>query len=142
MKGKPLALIYFIPKDQEIAKDVAARVRNDGGDARLVWGHKFTEPEDMDREASAVIIQRDLTNSSLIAETYAAFSAGVEIHFIDNEGVFISEEGDPVEAEQATVEPAAAQPAQEAGDASVPAPEAENVAADGDGATSSAEPVA
>lgn len=142
MKGKPLALIYFQRQNQEVAKDVAARVRNDGGDARLVWGHQFRQPEDMDNDAAAVVIERDLPNASLIAETYAAFSAGVEIHFIDNEGVFVSEEGEPVEPETSTPEPAAAEPEQTEPDADVQAAEVEDSGTDGDDATPSEEPVA
>ncbi len=109
---EPVALIYYDAETgEDMALDVAARVRNDGGQARPIWAHLFRQPEDMDGEANAVIIQRTLANCEFIAQAYASFSAGVEIHYIDDEGIFVDEAGSAVDyAVEQNDQPNAEQP--------------------------------
>lgn len=88
MANPPTAVIYFKRDSAEMAKDLAARVRNDGPKTLLIWAHKFTDEADVEETARAVIIQASAPNAKLIQTMYENFAAGVEIHHVDDEGEF------------------------------------------------------
>lgn len=131
MAKRPTAAIYFSRHSNEMAKDLADRVRNDGPKTVLVWGEKFRSEKDIEEEAGAVIIQRSLANSSMIAAVYEQFAGDVEIHFVTDDGEF-EEEAAPPGAGTPAPHPRAAQPEPEP-------PEPEAKAADEQPATTETE---
>ncbi len=92
MAGPPTAVIYFRPVDGAMAKDLAARIRNDPRNikTRLCWGDRFRDERDLEA-CQAVIIQRSLRNVDLISTCYRNFSDGTQIHYIDDNGTFEDE---------------------------------------------------
>jgi len=92
-----LLVIYFRPDSGEMAKDLAARVRNDPRRVKTlsVWGNKFRDERDMEA-CKAIAIQRSLGNSDLIASCYRNFADGVEIHFLRDDGSFEDEDDSEV----------------------------------------------
>ena len=95
MSLAPTAIIYFKPTSGDMAKDLAARVRNDprGIKTLLCWGTQFRDERDL-QGCQAVMIQRSLNNAGLIATCYQNFAAGVEIHYLNDDGSFEDEATD------------------------------------------------
>lgn len=93
MARTPTTIIYFAPASAGMAKDLAARIRNDprGIKTLLCWGSKFRDERDLEG-CGAVIIQRSIGNADLIASCYQNFSAGTQIHFVDDNGAFEDED--------------------------------------------------
>lgn len=119
MANPPTAVIYFNRNSAEMAKDLAARVRNDGPKTLLIWANKFTDEADVEETARAVIIQASAPNAKLIQTMYENFAAGVEIHYVDDQGEFLeggvsldisSEPGTEPEGESDPEKPAADAP--------------------------------
>lgn len=94
MANPATAVIYFNrdPKSTAMAKDLAARVRNDGPNTLLVWADRFRDESNVDANARAVIIQESAPNAKIIATCYDNFAAGVEIHYVDDDGGFLEED--------------------------------------------------
>jgi len=99
MPAAPIAVIYFDKSFEDMAKDVSARVRNDGGSSRLCWGSAFRGPGSLEG-CSAAIIQLSLPNSGAIAQCYASFASSTEIHFLSDDGDFVNARGEIVELEE------------------------------------------
>lgn len=74
-----------------MAKDLAARVRNDGPKTLMIWADRFRDEADVEETARAVIIQKSVGNCAYITSMYEQFAAGVEIHLVTDEGDFIDE---------------------------------------------------
>lgn len=105
MANQPTAVIYFNDKSGAMAKDLAARVRNDGVKTLMIWAHQFSNEDHIEESARAVIIQASAPNADLIRTMYESFAAGVEIHLVDDEGEFL--EGDALDVKpEAGTEPA------------------------------------
>ena len=87
---QPRAIIYFDPAYGDMAKDIAARVRDDIANVQttMVWGTRVRDERDMEGGAHAVIIQRSLDNASLIETMYREFAVDCEIHFVGDDGEF------------------------------------------------------
>jgi hypothetical protein len=131
--ANPTAVIYFKrdPASSAMAKDLAARVRNDGPKTLMIWADRFKDEQDVEETARAVIIQQSAGNCSLIIKLYETFAAGVEIHLVSDDGDFIegdkldlqaeseTEPADPVEPDPE--EPAADAAGDSAGDSGAPA---------------------
>lgn len=99
MNNDRLAVIYFDRDSGKMAKDLAARLRNEGTAARLCWADRFNSEDDLE-QCQAVIIEHTVHNASDIAQSYNSFAHGVEIHYIDANGDFCDETGDELPREE------------------------------------------
>jgi hypothetical protein len=94
------AVLYFDSGNSSEFKDLASRVRSEGGKTTLVWSDRWNGPENLMMEARAVIIQKDCFNAQLICDAYRKYANDVEIHFVNSLGEFEEEEGsDDTEAQ-------------------------------------------
>jgi hypothetical protein len=86
------AVLYFDSGNSNEFKDLASRVRSEGGKTTLVWSDRWRGPENLMMEARAVIIQKDCLNAQLICDAYRKYANDVEIHFVNSLGEFEEEE--------------------------------------------------
>ena len=106
-REKRHAVIYFSPKNSKAYKELAARVRSDGGRTTLVWSNQWKGAESILTECRGVIIERNCKNADDIVEAYRRYAVDVEIHYTDENGEF-SEDGE-AEEETITEEPVTAE---------------------------------
>lgn len=85
------AVLYFDSGNSTEFKDLASRVRSEGGKTTLVWSDRWRGPENLMMEARAVIIQKDCLNAQLICDAYRKYANDVEIHFVNSLGEFEEE---------------------------------------------------
>lgn len=121
---KNLAKLYFQPASEQMARDVAQRIRLENNLCHLIYSGLFRGPEDC-QACDAVIIEVGAPRVELIEKCYRAFNPNVEIHHVDSKGEFISADqpataaanagaapapaAAPAAAEAARVQPAAAE---------------------------------
>jgi hypothetical protein len=85
------AALYFDSGNSSEFKDLASRVRSEGGKTTLIWSDRWNGPENLLMEARAVIIQKDCLNAQIICDAYRKYAADVEIHFVNSLGEFEEE---------------------------------------------------
>jgi len=105
---KRLAKLYFKTAFADLAKGIAAHIRDQNRTCNLIDQQFFTDENDVEA-CALVLIQKSAAKSKLIASMYQKFgSNGVEIVFFDDEGD-VAEDDEP-EPEKITLKP---QPVQE-----------------------------
>lgn len=82
------AAIYFEPGASREMKDLANKIRAEGGRTTLVWANRWKGPESILTEAKAVVVQKGCSNEQKIVDAYRKFSHDVEIHYVDQDGAF------------------------------------------------------
>jgi hypothetical protein len=87
-REKRHAALYFSPKNSKAYKELAARVRSDGGRTTLVWSSRWRGAESILTECRAVVIEKGCVNADAIVEAYRRYAIDVEIHFADADGEF------------------------------------------------------
>lgn len=98
------AVLYFEAGNSVAFKELAARIRSEGGRTTLVWSDRWSGTENLLMEARAVVIQKDCANAEAICAAYRQYAHDVEIHFVNTEGEFEEEDGEtPDEDEPARV---------------------------------------
>lgn len=86
-----MAKLYFKFESGALAKDMAARIRNQNSHCNLIDQQHFKGPDDVS-PAALVLIQKSAKNAKLIATCYEKFgSDGVQIVFFDDEGNVVAE---------------------------------------------------
>jgi hypothetical protein len=86
-----MAKLYFKTEFGKMAKDMAARIRNQNSHCNLVDQQHFKGPDDVS-PAALVLIQKSSKNAKLIATCYEKFgSDGAQIAFFDDEGNVVAE---------------------------------------------------
>lgn len=95
-RDKRHAALYFSPKNSKAYKELAARVRSDGGKTTLVWSNQWRGAESILTECRAIIVEEGCKNAEDIVEAYRRYAVNCEIHFADANGEF------PEDAEGAT----------------------------------------
>lgn len=101
-REKRHAVLYFSAKNGPAFKELAARIRGDGGRTTLVWSNQWKGAESILAEARAVVIERGCVNEEDIVEGYRRYASDVEIHFADGNGEFT--DGEPVEETEEELE--------------------------------------
>lgn len=87
-REKRHAALYFSPKNSSAYKELAARVRSDGGRTTLVWSNRWKGAESILTECRAIIIETGCANATDIKEAYQRYAVDCEIHFADANGEF------------------------------------------------------
>lgn len=87
-REKRHAALYFSPKNSAAFKELAARIRSDGGRTTLIWSQQWQGAESILTEARAIVIEQGCKNADAIVEAYRRYSIDVEIHFADENGEF------------------------------------------------------
>lgn len=87
-RSKRHAVLYFSPKNSDAYKELAARVRSDGGRTTLVWSDRWKGAESILTECRAIIIEKGCPNDTAIQEAYRRYAVDCEIHFADANGEF------------------------------------------------------
>jgi hypothetical protein len=83
---KRLSKLYFKTAYGQLAKTIAAHIRDQNRMCNLIDQKFFTGPETVEA-CALVLIQKSASNAKLIATCYEKFgSDGVEIVFFDDEG--------------------------------------------------------
>jgi len=96
--GRRIVKIYFKYGSEALAKDLAAKIRNQRSHAHLI-DQQFFKDETTMVEAHAILIQASAPKARLIGRTYAEYGMqGMEIVFFDDDGN--STEMELVEPEQ------------------------------------------
>jgi len=85
--SKPLALLYFTRDKDAIAKDIAARIRNEGNLVNMVFATGFRDAHQAIK-CDAVIIQQSCGRAEMIASAYQENFPETEIHLYNDEGEF------------------------------------------------------
>lgn len=85
--SKPLAIIYFLPGHESVAKELAAGVRNEGNLANFVAAPHFKGLADCVK-CEAILLQASYGKCKAIAATYAEHFPETEVHWWDDEGEF------------------------------------------------------
>lgn len=88
-RNKKHAAIYFNRGSSEIMKELAKKIRAEGGRTTLIWSHNWKGPENLLMEAKAIVIEQGCAFAKEIRDTYLKFSANVEVHYVDHDGEFI-----------------------------------------------------
>jgi len=91
-RDKKHAVIYFNPGSTNIMKELAKKIRAEGGRTTLVWSNKWQGAQNILPEAKAVVIEIDCANAEEIQDAYLALASDVEVHFVDHDGEFIGED--------------------------------------------------
>lgn len=99
MRSEKHAAIYFDSRHGKAFKELAARVRGEGGRTTLVWSSQFRGAQSLLPEARAVIIEQGAPNAALIEDTYSKLAHDVEIWYADENGEFLNGETPDVEPE-------------------------------------------
>jgi len=86
---RPTAKLYFNRGSEAVAKDLAARVRNEGNHCNLIHAHLFAGDHDVEDGTSAVAIQASAGKASQIARAYKAQLPECETHFFNDAGEFV-----------------------------------------------------
>lgn len=87
-REKRHAALYFSPKNSDAYKELAARIRSDGGRTTLVWSRQWKGAESIMSEARAIVVEKGCQNADDIVEAYRRYAIDVEIHFADASGEF------------------------------------------------------
>jgi hypothetical protein len=87
------AALYFDAKNSKAFKELAGRIRSEGGRTTLIWSDRWNGPENMLMEARAVVIQQGCDNANEICDAYRKYAHDVEIHFADENGEFPEDDG-------------------------------------------------
>ena len=95
-REKRHAALYFSAKNSAAFKELAARIRSDGGRTTLVWAKQWKGAESILTECRAIVIEEGCVNADDIVEAYRRYGQDVEVHYADENGEFAS---DHVEAE-------------------------------------------
>ncbi len=85
--------LYFVRTKGAAYKELASRVRAEKVKTILVWANHFKGPESLIPGVNAVIIHTGAHNSDMIANAYESFGNNVEIHFADDAGEFVEQDG-------------------------------------------------
>jgi hypothetical protein len=91
-REKRHAVLYFSPKNSAAFKELAMRIRSDGGRTTLVWSKQWKGAESILVECRGVVIEKGCANETDIVEAYRRYSHDVEIHFADANGEFTDED--------------------------------------------------
>jgi len=91
-REKRHAALYFSPANSTAYKELAARIRNDGGRTTLVWSKQWKGPESIRTEVRAIVVEAGCANADKIVEAYQRYAIDVEVHFADASGEFIAED--------------------------------------------------
>jgi len=94
-REKRHAALYFSPKNSEAYKELAARVRSDGGKTTLVWSNRWRGAESILTECRAIIVEEGCENADDIVEAYRRYAVNCEIHFADAKGEFPDDDAPP-----------------------------------------------
>lgn len=136
---KAIAKVYFNRGHEQLAKDLAVRIRNEGNQCHLICANFFRGDQDIEEDAHAIAIQASSGKAAMIGRTYNEFNKDVEVHFFNDEGDFVdgpdNPEPKPADPFAALKEPAATEEAPAGDDTPEPeaadeTPEAEAPAAD------------
>lgn len=90
-REKRHAVLYFSAKASEAFKELAARIRSDGGRTTLVWSNRWKGAESILTECRAIVIEEGCANASEIEEAYRRYAVDCEIHYADSDGEFAEE---------------------------------------------------
>lgn len=102
-REKRHAALYFSPKHSKAYKELAARIRSDGGRTTLIWSNQWKGAESILTECRAIVIEKGCANAENIEEAYRRYAIDVEIHYADSDGEFEEDNAiDPAEDEGAT----------------------------------------
>ncbi len=104
-----MAKLYFKFDSGKLAKDMAARIRNQNSFCNIIDQAHFRDEGDVD-PCQLVLIQKTAPKAKLIAATYAKFgNDGVQVVFFDDDGqVVANNEPEPEpEVPAATTRPVA-----------------------------------
>jgi hypothetical protein len=101
-RAKRHAVLYFSPKNSDAFKELAARVRSDGGRTTLVWSNRWKGAESILTECRAIIIEKDCANATAIQEAYRRYAVDCEIHFADADGEFAEADAGFIEPDDTT----------------------------------------
>lgn len=93
--GKATAKVYFSRGSEQLAKDLAVRIRNEGNNCHLICANHFRDDRDIEEEAHAVAIQATNGKAAMIGRTYKEFNSEVEVHYFDDEGEFVDGPANP-----------------------------------------------
>lgn len=91
-RQKRHAVLYFSPKNSDAFKELAARVRSDGGRTTLVWSDRWKGAESILTECRAIIIEEGCRNATEIQEAYRRYAVDCEIHFANAKGEFAEDD--------------------------------------------------
>lgn len=87
-REKRHATLYFSAKNGAAFKELASRIRGDGGRTTLVWSSQWKGAESIMSEARAIVVERGCPNAEDIVEAYRRYAADVEVHYADSNGEF------------------------------------------------------
>ena len=88
------AILYFSPQNSSAYKELAARIRAEGGRTTCVWSQKWKGAESLMMEGRAIVIEEGCMHAEEICDAYRKYANDVEIHFADANGQFKSGEQD------------------------------------------------